>query len=341
MFGKFWTQSKFLRSNLFFWLLFSNPSCIILPIPPGCGSVWPSRPALPVADAAGRAGCAAATSLHAAGGRYSAGAVCAVVDSRRRCLHRGEYRVPQTGDSWRSRFIGKEDIGHRKPEERLLYALIIFKSIFTRMWLSLVERLLWEQDAAGSNPVIRTKNQEIAFAISWFLFCDRELRQLASKARRLLWAKSLSAAGGRWRTRILVQRSIADAADLSARKISGTANRRRSRRCREFESRHLDQKRQLKAVSFLSVESRQSGYPPVLLIYFGGIGASFYISRHFHQPAIITIHLTLFRWRIGVFTDENPWFPKNIANSYFSCYYSYDMILILITFFGRKGPNDD
>ena len=25
------------------------------------------------------------------------------------------------------------------------------------MWLSLVERLLWEQDAAGSNPVIRTK----------------------------------------------------------------------------------------------------------------------------------------------------------------------------------------
>ena len=26
------------------------------------------------------------------------------------------------------------------------------------MWLSLVERLLWEQDAAGSNPVIRTKN---------------------------------------------------------------------------------------------------------------------------------------------------------------------------------------
>ena len=28
------------------------------------------------------------------------------------------------------------------------------------MWLSLVERLLWEQDAAGSNPVVRTKKQK-------------------------------------------------------------------------------------------------------------------------------------------------------------------------------------
>ena len=26
----------------------------------------------------------------------------------------------------------------------------------TRMWLSLVERLVWDQDVAGSNPVIRT-----------------------------------------------------------------------------------------------------------------------------------------------------------------------------------------
>ena len=33
--------------------------------------------------------------------------------------------------------------------------------IHYRMWLSLVERLLWEQDAAGSNPVIRTIQQTI------------------------------------------------------------------------------------------------------------------------------------------------------------------------------------
>ena len=31
------------------------------------------------------------------------------------------------------------------------------------MWLSLVERLLWEQDAAGSNPVIRTTQRELPF----------------------------------------------------------------------------------------------------------------------------------------------------------------------------------
>ena len=32
------------------------------------------------------------------------------------------------------------------------------------MWLSLVERLLWEQDAAGSNPVIRTTQRELPLA---------------------------------------------------------------------------------------------------------------------------------------------------------------------------------
>ena len=34
---------------------------------------------------------------------------------------------------------------------------IVYNDTGIRMWLSLVERLLWEQDAAGSNPVIRTK----------------------------------------------------------------------------------------------------------------------------------------------------------------------------------------
>ena len=39
------------------------------------------------------------------------------------------------------------------------------------MWLSLVERLLWEQDAAGSNPVIRTKSPEFTYVKSG-LFCS-------------------------------------------------------------------------------------------------------------------------------------------------------------------------
>lgn len=30
---------------------------------------------------------------------------------------------------------------------------------FIRMWLSLVEHVLWEHGAAGSNPVIRTKSR--------------------------------------------------------------------------------------------------------------------------------------------------------------------------------------
>ena len=36
------------------------------------------------------------------------------------------------------------------------------------MWLSLVERLLWEQDAAGSNPVIRTKQPDALNGIRLF-----------------------------------------------------------------------------------------------------------------------------------------------------------------------------
>ena len=38
----------------------------------------------------------------------------------------------------------------------LALGTILYQLNNNRMWLSLVERLLWEQDAAGSNPVIRT-----------------------------------------------------------------------------------------------------------------------------------------------------------------------------------------
>ena len=34
------------------------------------------------------------------------------------------------------------------------------------MWLSLVERLLWEQDAAGSNPVIRTIQPKFTLVVN-------------------------------------------------------------------------------------------------------------------------------------------------------------------------------
>ena len=43
------------------------------------------------------------------------------------------------------------------------------------MWLSLVERLLWEQDAAGSNPVIRTNKQKWLHAVSAYFLIKQEL----------------------------------------------------------------------------------------------------------------------------------------------------------------------
>ena len=41
------------------------------------------------------------------------------------------------------------------------FAKVMYNTNGIRMWLSLVERLLWEQDAAGSNPVIRTTQREL------------------------------------------------------------------------------------------------------------------------------------------------------------------------------------
>ena len=40
-----------------------------------------------------------------------------------------------------------------------------------RTWLSLVERLLWEQDAAGSNPVVRTIQPKVALEGGLWLLC--------------------------------------------------------------------------------------------------------------------------------------------------------------------------
>ena len=55
-----------------------------------------------------------------------------------------------------------------------------------RMWLSLVERLLWEQDAAGSNPVIRTKSPESAQTDSGLFCLYRSIVQAVSCEQHLL-----------------------------------------------------------------------------------------------------------------------------------------------------------
>ena len=81
------------------------------------------------------------------------------------------------------------------------------------MWLSLVERLLWEQDAAGSNPVIRTKKEEHLKGDT-LPFCVCMMGFLCS---------------------ILVQRSIKSIESVSPMILSGTANRRCSRRSHLFQ----------------------------------------------------------------------------------------------------------
>ncbi len=82
-----------------------------------------------------------------------------------------------------------------------------------------------------------------------------DMRHPASKAGHLLWAKTLCAADGRWSRAFCVQRSTKSRECVSPKILSGTANWRRSRGCREFESRHLDQ-------------ISRNGFMPFLLISF-------------------------------------------------------------------------
>ena len=93
------------------------------------------------------------------------------------------------------------------------------------MWLSLVERLLWEQDAAGSNPVIRTTKREPSLVGgSLFVFCCRDGSAASCEQSKVLalGSETTTACGGTRESSEWL-RSIADAAAVSARKISGTA----------------------------------------------------------------------------------------------------------------------
>ena len=46
----------------------------------------------------------------------------------------------------------------------------IIRTKFIGMWLSLVERLVWDQDAAGSNPVIPTTSGSLMTADFLFIY---------------------------------------------------------------------------------------------------------------------------------------------------------------------------
>ena len=154
-------------------------------------------------------------------------AVCAAIGERGRCF------VTDEDTEYRKRTVSNAAaLSARKisgtATGRVLASNLLYNNfIFIRTWLSLVERLLWEQDAAGSNPVVRTKSPEFAFAKSGLFVCTANyaMRHLASKARNLLWAKTRCAAGGRCSRAFCVQRSIKSRKCVSPKILSGTANR--------------------------------------------------------------------------------------------------------------------
>ena len=53
-------------------------------------------------------------------------------------------------------------------------------------WLSLVERLLWEQNVAGSNPVAPTKKSDARRAVTAFIFSLPQTREQNQKIRPIL-----------------------------------------------------------------------------------------------------------------------------------------------------------
>ena len=73
--------------------------------------------------------------------------------------------------------------------------LCIMEQEIYRGVAQLVARLLWEQDAGGSNPFTPTRSGLCRKAGPWFFW----KRHPASKAGHLLWGQSATAAGGGWR----------------------------------------------------------------------------------------------------------------------------------------------
>ena len=64
-----------------------------------------------------------------------------------------------------------------------------------RVWRSLVSRLNGVQEAAGSNPVTRTKKKDTACAVSFFLCMGRIRTHLTGTVRRTVPAASSKTGG--------------------------------------------------------------------------------------------------------------------------------------------------